>query len=610
MCAAFASATCQLLSSKVANVPVYDRTAQDDGTAARQGRIYMLLRNHKMTNPDGTERGIPCDKIKIGELSWTMLKSKLAFLLGDDQIVEYRLWLALVPQFMHGLPGSDDALKASCSIANDAREGDVVKDFLAVYRFKSPTDEQGPSGSGQTPLLHAAMVGNVKGAAGLIAQGADVHRKIRKFDMATGMDAGGTALHMAVAACPVRHVEMVAVLLRAGADANVSSKSGVTPLMAGVGFHSFSGAKAFLECATDILDLERGHNTNGDTALGFATYAGTHELCEVLIQAGASRSNVTSTGGTKLHAVCQNVATTRSMLDLIWNEGELSINALYKPRRTFWILVFTYFQRGVKLGLIAKSQFAMEMAHSAGSTPLHFAAMNGLIGVIVWLLEHGAHKPLRIRNDMGSTPLDIARIFGPYPSIEAKLGATMLNNDFDTQFAIRRGSLLRRQTNGSIAEPTEATNASQADETRPVEPATRESDARAGAERVPENEQGSGSGGDERGGDEDSAVAAAGSTHTVRTTARVGTARLRTTMGSGNVLSANDTIGETAFVLLSSGMDVRFDEQAARFDEHAAQLVGVNARLDSLQADNTRLQAQLHAKLDALLSAAHLPADD
>ena len=406
-----------------------------------------------MTNPDGTERGIPCDKIKIGELSWTMLKSKLAFLLGDDQIVEYRLWLALVPQFMHGLPGSDDALKASCSIANDAREGDVVKDFLAVYRFKSPTDEQGPSGSGQTPLLHAAMVGNVEAAAGLIAQGADVHCKIRKFDMATGMDAGGTALHMAVAACPVRHVEMVAVLLRAGADANVTSKSGVTPLMAGVGFHSFSGAKAFLECATDILDLERGHNTNGDTALGFATYAGTHELCEVLIQAGASRSNVTSTGGTKLHAVCQNVATTRSMLDLIWNEGELSINALYKPRRTFWILVFTYFQRGVKLGLIAKSQFAMEMAHSAGSTPLHFAAMNGLIGVIVWLLEHGAHKPLRIRNDMGSTPLDIARIFGPYPSIEAKLGATMLNNDFDTQFAIRRGSLLRRQTNGLIAEP-------------------------------------------------------------------------------------------------------------------------------------------------------------
>ena len=66
-----------------------------------------------MTNPDGSVREIPCDKLKIGELSWTMLKSKQAFLLGDDQIKEYRLWLALTPHFMLGLPDNDTAMMAS-----------------------------------------------------------------------------------------------------------------------------------------------------------------------------------------------------------------------------------------------------------------------------------------------------------------------------------------------------------------------------------------------------------------------------------------------------------------------------------------------------------------
>ena len=82
--------------------------------------------------------------------------------------------------------------------------------------------------------------------------------------------------------------------------------------------------------------------------------------------------------------------------------------------------------------------------------------------------------------------------------------------------------------------------------------------------------------------------------------------------------------GGVSLTLLSSGVDARFDEQAAhfyeqgtridtRFDEQAARMDVINARFDSLQADNTRLQAQLHvqnAKLDALLSsatAAHSP---
>ena len=94
--------------------------------------------------------------------------------------------------------------------------------------------------------------------------------------------------------------------------------------------------------------------------------------------------------------------------------------------------------------------------------------MIGLIDVAEWLLGHGAHKSLHIRNTMGATPLDVARIFGPYPAIEAMLGAAMLNRQFDTQFAIRRGSLLRKQAGGAI--DPEVDDDSPSDENRAPEP--------------------------------------------------------------------------------------------------------------------------------------------
>ena len=194
------------------------------------GEFTCCMRDHKMKNLDGTERGIPCDKMKIGQLTWTMLRSKLSFMLGDDQVAEYRLWLALVPRFMQGLPGNGVALNASRSSRLDQSEAeDAVKDFLATYHFKTAKDEEGRSESGLSPLMHAAVVGNDVVAAELIEHGADVNCKLQKVNTTIGADAGMTVLHAAVAVCPARQVEMITILLCAGADANASSKTGGTP---------------------------------------------------------------------------------------------------------------------------------------------------------------------------------------------------------------------------------------------------------------------------------------------------------------------------------------------------------------------------------------------
>ena len=572
------------------------------------GEFTCCTRDHKMKNPDGTERGISCDKVKIGQLVWMMLQSKLSFMLGDDQLAEYRMWLSLVPRLMQGLPNNDAALKASRSSRPDASEvEDVVKDFLSTYHFKTAKDEEGRGESGLSPLRHAVMVGNVEVAAELIKQGANAQFKLRKFNTTIGADAGMTLLHFATAMCPARHLEMITVLLRAGADANAPSRSGSTPLMGGVMYHNVAGVEALLEGAKDTIDLDRGFGINNATALGFAAYGGTPELCELLIKTGANRTQINDHGGTKLHDACQNVATTKPMLDFLWNDGELDTNGVMRPKTLFWSLLDSYFQMGVKRGLVTKSLFALDLAHDGGSTPLHHAAKHGLIDVTEWLLDHGAHKSLRVRNKMGATPLDIARIFGPFPVIEAKLGAAMLNHQFGAQFAIRRGSLLRKQAGGAYIDPevVDSNDDSPSDEKHSAEPQPMETVL--DSKRVSS-------------GFEGNAVEAMVDTHyatqptpveTIAGSERVSSGIDVTPEGTAvNVHAACPATNQmapvnvgAALAMLSSGVEARFNKQAAslamRFDEQAARSDEQAARLDALQSSN----AAVMAKLDVLLEA-------
>ena len=40
---------------------------------------------------------------------------------------------------------------------------------------------------------------------------------------------------------------------------------------------------------------------------------------------------------------------------------------------------------------------------------------------VQYLLEHGGAESLHVKNAMGNTPLSCARLFGPYPEVEAAL---------------------------------------------------------------------------------------------------------------------------------------------------------------------------------------------
>ena len=91
------------------------------------------------------------------------------------------------------------------------------------------------------------------------------------------------------------------------------------------------------------------------------------------------------------------------------------------------------FRMILRLG-ISRSDLVREMAHCGHSTgarifylmmrdcpvifcymaALHWAAAKGNILLVRWLLHNGAYESIHVKNRMGCTPLDMARIFGPH----------------------------------------------------------------------------------------------------------------------------------------------------------------------------------------------------
>jgi ankyrin repeat protein len=93
-------------------------------------------------------------------------------------------------------------------------------------RFKTANDEEGTKGSGLSPLLIAALSGNVEVARALVAEHkADVRGHLRDTNSVTGFDAGSTPLHACMCFNP--REDMQALLLNSGADLNAPSKSGL-----------------------------------------------------------------------------------------------------------------------------------------------------------------------------------------------------------------------------------------------------------------------------------------------------------------------------------------------------------------------------------------------
>jgi ankyrin repeat protein len=124
-------------------------------------------------------------------------------------------------------------------------------------------------GHGHTPLMRAALDGDIESVKALINQGMDINRRDEN---------GRTALMFAVVN---RHYETMKVLLEHGADVNARSNVGGTALMGAAMAGELSMVQALLDKGAD-LDA-RLHETN-ESAATLAASHGHDDIARLLSQ--------------------------------------------------------------------------------------------------------------------------------------------------------------------------------------------------------------------------------------------------------------------------------------------------------------------------------------
>jgi ankyrin repeat protein len=208
-----------------------------------------------------------------------LLRSLREYHFGRDELLSFRMFTALMPLLMSGLP-SERIPTALRSVA----------EFLNQNRFSEPDDET--DASGFTPLVFAAISGNIGVVRELITtHHVDVDARVRVGIPKFGVEKGMGTLALVASSCPQDKVrEMASFLLASGADPNLPANSGVTSLIAAVTWQNLEGVRALVSCA-DVLDLEKGITANNATALLIAGAYGTFEILEALLQAGANREH-------------------------------------------------------------------------------------------------------------------------------------------------------------------------------------------------------------------------------------------------------------------------------------------------------------------------------
>lgn len=125
--------------------------------------------------------------------------------------------------------------------------------------------------AGETPLMLAALRGNVEGARRLIDRGAAIHRD------------GWTPLHYAASGDAATAV--VTLLLERGAAIDARAPNGNTPLMMASRFGAWTSAEVLLMRGAD----PRLANAAGQTAADFARIEGRDRLATTLDDAARRR---------------------------------------------------------------------------------------------------------------------------------------------------------------------------------------------------------------------------------------------------------------------------------------------------------------------------------
>jgi ankyrin repeat protein len=270
--------------------------------------------------------------------------------LSPEQIAIVKAWIdqgAEWPDELAGetpsAPRDPDAAKMMDSLRRGDRAG-----FEKVLG-ENPKAARGQGPGGSTPLMYAALYGDVRGVRLLLEKSADPN---------TRNDAGTTALLWGV-----DEPETARLLLENGADANVRSADGLTPLLLAAGRFGSSDVVKLL--------LDHGAKLAGEPVLARAAGAGDEATMRLLIERGAGRKPLPQDLG--LRSGCAACAGL-----LLQSAGRDDLDRAMVAAARF--------------GDSRAVQMLLDRGASASGTALRFAAASEkspLAGVQA-LLDHGA----------------------------------------------------------------------------------------------------------------------------------------------------------------------------------------------------------------------------
>jgi ankyrin repeat protein len=252
-------------------------------------------------------------------------------------------------------------------------------------------DVNARSNDGSTALLWAAHWNDVETAGLLIRAGADAN---------ISSDFRVTPLSLA---CTNGSAPFVELLLSAGADPNTPIATGETPLMTCAASGSAAAVRLLILHGADVTAKEPIQNQD---ALMWAASERHADVVRMLVEAGADRRARTRKGFTALHFATRegDVESTRVLL-----AAGVNVNVKSEPEaeaKGRGAVETVSGGRTASGGAAARVSPARGPAYqatlSAGSTPLLVATVRGHVQLALFLLENGADPNV---SDAGFTPL-------------------------------------------------------------------------------------------------------------------------------------------------------------------------------------------------------------
>ncbi|KAL7307098.1 hypothetical protein TKK_0000831 [Trichogramma kaykai] len=179
------------------------------------------------------------------------------------------------------------------------------------------------------------------------------------------------------------HHNVIKSMLRRGADPTVANAEGLTPLhfiCKGYG-DNLKLAKTLFKLADERYGpiLVDARDDKGETPLHLALREDNRRLVQWLLRRGANRTLANSKGETPLHIICQ---------------GNQEVACL-----GYWIFKWSDVDD-------RHPREQIDARDNSNNTPLHFAASQGHVYLVDFLLEEGGADP-NLANDKGETPLHV-----------------------------------------------------------------------------------------------------------------------------------------------------------------------------------------------------------